>query len=152
MTTVKLLAVVALFVGGTSLAMAQNGPPTGGQPLNAGNPPAAPPAAAGPPGPGVIPHDAPAGNAASVQQSAAPPAAAPPGPGVIPHDAPRSSLQSTSAQTTQTAAPPTGAASGTRIAAQPKQHKKMYMTTKSTKSHKGSKLTPASNANPYMKQ
>lgn len=152
MTTVKLLAVVALFVSGTSLAMAQNGPPTGGQPLNAGNPPAAPPASAGPPGPGVIPHDAPAGTTASVQQSAAPPAAAPPGPGVIPHDAPRSSLQSTAAQTTQTAAPPTGAASGTRIAAQPKQHKKMYMTTKSTKSHKGSKLTPANNANPYMKQ
>jgi hypothetical protein len=37
MTTVKGLAVVALLVGGTSLAMAQSGPPTGG-----------------PPGPGVI--------------------------------------------------------------------------------------------------
>jgi hypothetical protein len=51
MTTVKCLAVVALLVGGTSLAMAQNGPATGGQP------PTAAPAA--PPPPGVIPHDAP---------------------------------------------------------------------------------------------
>jgi hypothetical protein len=50
MTTVKSLAIIALLVGGTSLAIAQNGPPTGGQP------PA--PAAAAPPGPGVIPHDA----------------------------------------------------------------------------------------------
>jgi hypothetical protein len=32
MTTVKSLAIVALLVGGASLAMAQNGPPTGGQP------------------------------------------------------------------------------------------------------------------------
>jgi hypothetical protein len=32
MTTMKSLAVVALLVGGTSLAMAQNGPPAGGQP------------------------------------------------------------------------------------------------------------------------
>jgi hypothetical protein len=31
MTTVKGLAIIALLVGGTSLAMAQNGPPTGGQ-------------------------------------------------------------------------------------------------------------------------
>src|ERR1700746_3601113 len=38
MTTVRSLAVVALLVGGTSLAIAQNGPPSGG-----------------PPGPGVIP-------------------------------------------------------------------------------------------------
>jgi hypothetical protein len=53
MTTVKCLAVVALLVGGTSLAMAQNGPATGGQP------PTAAPAAPAPPPPGVIPHDAP---------------------------------------------------------------------------------------------
>jgi hypothetical protein len=32
MDTLKGLAIVALLVGGTSLAMAQNGPPTGGQP------------------------------------------------------------------------------------------------------------------------
>jgi hypothetical protein len=49
MTTVKSLAMIALLVGGTSLAIAQNGPPTGGQ--------TPPPAAAGPPGPGVIPGD-----------------------------------------------------------------------------------------------
>jgi hypothetical protein len=60
MTTVKSLAIIALLVGGTSLAIAQNGPPTGGQ---------TPPAAAAPPGPGIIPHDATAG---SNLQSAAP--------------------------------------------------------------------------------
>jgi hypothetical protein len=41
MTTVKSLAIVALLVGGTSLAIAQNGPPTGGYPpagSAAGNP------------------------------------------------------------------------------------------------------------------
>ena len=32
MTTMKRLAVIALLAGGTSLAMAQNGPPSGGQP------------------------------------------------------------------------------------------------------------------------
>jgi hypothetical protein len=31
MTTVKVLAIAALLVGGTSLALAQNGPPTGSQ-------------------------------------------------------------------------------------------------------------------------
>jgi hypothetical protein len=36
MSTVKSLAIVALLVGGTSLAMAQNGPATGGQPPVAG--------------------------------------------------------------------------------------------------------------------
>jgi hypothetical protein len=41
MTIVKSLAIVALLVGGASLAMAQNGPPT--------------PPASGPPGPGVNP-------------------------------------------------------------------------------------------------
>jgi len=54
MTTVKSLAMIALLVGGTSLAIAQNGPPTGGQ--------TPPPAAAGPPGPGVIPVAAPSSN------------------------------------------------------------------------------------------
>jgi hypothetical protein len=83
MTPVKCLAVVALLVGGTSLAMAQNGPATGGQP------PAATP---GPPPSGVIPHDAPA------PQSAAPAPnlrAAAPAPGAssgtrIAHRTPRS--------------------------------------------------------------
>ena len=32
MSTVKSLAIIALLVGGTSLAMAQNGPATGGEP------------------------------------------------------------------------------------------------------------------------
>jgi hypothetical protein len=53
MNTVKSLALVALLLGGTSLALAQNGPPTGGQP------PTAAPASPGPPPPGVILHDAP---------------------------------------------------------------------------------------------
>jgi hypothetical protein len=48
MTTVKVLAIAALLVGGTSLALAQNGPATGGQPAVAGRPPAATPAAPGP--------------------------------------------------------------------------------------------------------
>jgi hypothetical protein len=60
MTTVKSLAIIALLDGGTSLAIAQNGPPTGGQ---------TPPPAAAPPAPGIIPHDATAG---SNLQSAAP--------------------------------------------------------------------------------
>ena len=42
MTTVKVLAIAALLVSGTSLALAQNGPATGGQPLIAGRPSAAP--------------------------------------------------------------------------------------------------------------
>jgi hypothetical protein len=45
MTTVKGLAVIALLVGGTSLAIAQNGPPTGGQPPIAGGAAGGPPAA-----------------------------------------------------------------------------------------------------------
>jgi hypothetical protein len=53
MSIMKSLAIVALLLGGTSLAMAQNGPATGGQP------PAATPAPTGPPPPGVIPHGAP---------------------------------------------------------------------------------------------
>jgi hypothetical protein len=36
MTTVKSLAIIALLVGGTSFAMAQNGPATGGEPPVAG--------------------------------------------------------------------------------------------------------------------
>jgi len=66
MTTVKCLGIVALLLSSMSLAMAQSGPPTGGQPAVAGRPPAAPPAS-GPPGPGVNP-------APKVEQSAAAPA------------------------------------------------------------------------------
>jgi hypothetical protein len=47
MTTVKSLAIIALLVGGTSLAIAQNGPPTGGYPPIAGGA-AGNPATAGP--------------------------------------------------------------------------------------------------------
>jgi hypothetical protein len=47
MTTLKGLAIIAVLFGGTSLAVAQNGLPTGGQPPVGGG---APP---GPPGPGV---------------------------------------------------------------------------------------------------
>jgi hypothetical protein len=36
MTSVKALAIIALLVGGTSLAMAQSGPATGGEPPVAG--------------------------------------------------------------------------------------------------------------------
>ena len=57
MTTVKGLAIIALLVGGTSLAVAQ-GPPTGGYPPvsgGAGGNPATNPVTPGPPGPGVIP-------------------------------------------------------------------------------------------------
>jgi hypothetical protein len=46
MTTMRSLAIIALLVGGTSLAMAQNGPATGGEPPVAGGAagnPAAPP-------------------------------------------------------------------------------------------------------------
>ena len=63
MNTVKNLAIVALLLSGTSLAIAQNGPPTGGQP------PAATPA---PPGPGVIPHDVQSTAPSTNLQSAAP--------------------------------------------------------------------------------
>jgi len=68
MNTVKSIAIIALLLSGTSLAMAQNGPPTGGQP---------PAPAAAPPGPGVIPHDAPRPQATGPSpnlQSAVPPA------------------------------------------------------------------------------
>ena len=61
MTAVKSLAIIALLVGATSLAMAQNGPATGGLPAVGGGA-GGNPAAAGPPGPGIIPHDAAASN------------------------------------------------------------------------------------------
>ena len=67
MTTLKTsMLAIALLAGGTSLAMAQNGPATGGQPPVAGG------AAGGPPGPGVIPG-APAQSTATrpILQSAA---------------------------------------------------------------------------------
>jgi hypothetical protein len=55
MTTLKTMTLAAaLIAGGTSLAMAQNGPATGGQPPVAGGA-AGNPAVPGPPGPGVIP-------------------------------------------------------------------------------------------------
>lgn len=72
MTTLKVLTIAALVVGATSLAVAQNGPPSGGQPAVAGRPPAAPPAS-GPPGPGFNP-------APNYQQSAAAPTSTAPGP------------------------------------------------------------------------
>jgi hypothetical protein len=121
MTTVKRLAIVALLVGGTSLSMAQNGPPTGAYPPIAGGA-GGNPATSGPPGPGFVP-----GASGPTFQSTAP------------------------SPYLQSAAPLTGT-EGARIAAQPRHHKNMYMSTRSTKSHKGSKLTPASNANPQMKQ
>ena len=63
MTILKFLTIVAaLLVGGASLAVAQNGLPTGGEaPVGGG-------AAGGPPGPGAIPNDVRTGPA----QSAAP--------------------------------------------------------------------------------
>jgi hypothetical protein len=65
MATLKSFTIAAaLLVAGTSLAIAQNGPPTGGQP---------PVATAGPPGPGVIPHDV---TANANRQSAVPPTGA----------------------------------------------------------------------------
>jgi hypothetical protein len=57
MTSVKALAIIALLVGGTSLAAAQ-GQPTGSHPPVAGGAagnPATNPVTPGPPGPGVIP-------------------------------------------------------------------------------------------------
>jgi hypothetical protein len=79
MRTVKSLAMVALLFGGTSLAIAQSGPPTGGQPPVAGGA-AGNPANPGPPGPGVIPHDARTQTTAPSPylQSAAPPTGAAP--------------------------------------------------------------------------
>ena len=59
MTTMKSLALIALLLGGTSLAIAQNGQPTGGQ--------TPPPAAAGPPGPGIIPGDRTAAPSSNLQ-------------------------------------------------------------------------------------
>ena len=54
MTIPKSLIIAALLVGGSTLAMAQNGPATGAEPPVAGGA-AGNPAAPGPPGPGVIP-------------------------------------------------------------------------------------------------
>jgi hypothetical protein len=54
MTTMRSLAIIALLIGGTSAALAQNAPPTDGYPP----PPAGAggnPATYGPPGPGIIP-------------------------------------------------------------------------------------------------
>jgi hypothetical protein len=67
MTILKSLTIVAaIFVGGASLAMAQNGLPTGGElPVGGG-------AAGGPPGPGVIPNDVQAGSMQSAAPRAAP--------------------------------------------------------------------------------
>jgi hypothetical protein len=62
MTSLKSFTIVAaLLVGGTSLAMAQSGLPTGGYPPVAGGAagnPATNPVSPGPPGPGMIPNDA----------------------------------------------------------------------------------------------
>jgi hypothetical protein len=99
MTTVKALAIVALLAGGTSLAVAQNGPATGGQPPVAGGA---------------------AGN----------PAAPGPQVGGKSHRA-------------------TAHHKKMHMSAKGQPHKKMYM---SAKPHKGSKLTPASNAKPQTKQ
>jgi hypothetical protein len=67
MTTLQTsMLAIALLAGATPLAMAQNGPATGGLPPvmgGAGGNPAVPPAPPGPPGPGVIPG-APAQSAA----------------------------------------------------------------------------------------
>jgi hypothetical protein len=102
MRTVKSLAMIALLFGGTSLAIAQSGPPTGGQPPVAGGA-AGNPANPGPPGPGVMPG----GPGPSVQSAA-----------------PSPYLRS--------AAPPTGAATTTRVAHHHmnKHHKHMYMSAK----------------------
>jgi hypothetical protein len=64
MTTVKSLAIVALLLGGTSLAIAQ-GPPTGGYPPVSGGAGGNPAVPAAPPGPGVIPHDVAPGQSAA---------------------------------------------------------------------------------------
>jgi hypothetical protein len=98
MRTVKSVAMIALLFGGTSLAIAQSGPPTGGQPPVAGGA-AGNPANPGPPGPGVMPG----GPGPSVQTSA-----------------PSPYLRS--------AAPPTGAPTTTRVAHHPRHHKHMYMS------------------------
>jgi hypothetical protein len=75
MTAIKSLAIIALLVGGTSLAMAQNGPATGGQPPVAGG------AAGEPPGQGVVP----------MPQSAAPAPGAPSGTRIV-HRAPHARI------------------------------------------------------------
>jgi hypothetical protein len=68
MATLKCFTIAAaLLVAGTSLAVAQNGPATGGEPPVSGGATGTP-ANLGPPGPGVIPHDVTSPN----MQSAAP--------------------------------------------------------------------------------
>ena len=98
MTTVKSLAIVALLCGGTSLALAQTAPTTGG------SPPAAVTSGAG---------------GAPAYQAGTPSAHA-----TKPHKK-------------------------MHLSAKGQHHKKMYM---SAKPHKGSKLSPAGNAKPQMKQ
>ena len=93
MTTLKSLTIVsALLMGGASLAVAQNGPATGGQPPIAG---------------GAAGNTAAGGPAASIPAR-------------------------------------TARHHGTR-------HHRMYMMSVN-RTHKGSKLTPASNAKPHMKE
>jgi hypothetical protein len=99
MTTVKSLAIIALVVGGTSLAVAQTAPTTGGSP----------------------------------------PANVTTGPTGVPSYTPGQTAKS-------------GHATKHRkmhMSAKSQPHKKMYM---SARSHKGSKLTPAGNTKPQMKQ
>ena len=93
MTTLKSLMIVsALLMGGASLAVAQNGPATGGQPPIAG---------------GAAGNTAAGGPAASIPAR-------------------------------------TARHHGTR-------HHRMYMMSVN-RTHKGSKLTPAGNAKPHMKE
>jgi hypothetical protein len=67
MATLKsFMMVAALLVAGTSLAVAQNGLPTGGEPPVGGGA-TGNPANMGPPGPGVIPHDVTPGAAANTR-------------------------------------------------------------------------------------
>src|SRR5215471_18781470 len=124
MTTMKTLAIVALLLGGTSLAMAQSGPPTGGQPP-AGQAPAATPS---PPPPGVIPHDAPRPQATAPSpnmQSAAPPAGTTAGTATRHHMAKGSALS----------------AKGSRLSAKGgASNKNMYMSAKGG-THKSKKTS-----------
>jgi len=124
MTTLKdLTTIAALLAGGMSLALAQNGPPTGGYPPIGGGAQGNPaPTTSGPPGPGVIPHDAPRPGAGAAAQSTAPTAA------------PSPYLRS---------AAPTGASSGPRVVHRTTkhispsgtrvvQHSRMYMHSGNT--------------------
>jgi hypothetical protein len=67
MATLKSFTIAAaLFVATTSLAVAQNGLPTGGEPPVGGGA-SGNPANMGPPGPGLIPHDVTGGAAAGTR-------------------------------------------------------------------------------------